>query len=141
MIVGFLNNQIDNRGTGNAVFNYAHYNEVILNNKSKIFTFPSIENDFKAVDKYIGRFGKLYMPTNETLKDVDVLYHIKSGEDDGFRPQGARYAVHAVFHPQRHGDRFAVISEWMGIRDELPFVPHIVEVANTNLDYRDVLGI
>jgi len=145
MKVGFLNNQIDNRGTGNAVFNYAHYNEVILGNKSKIFTYPSTDHDQEAISKFANRFGEIFLLTDEALADIDVLYHIKSGEFDrtGRRivPDHIRYAVHAVFHPELHGDTFAVISEWMANRDKLPYVPHIVELVNTNLDFREKLGI
>ena len=70
------------------------------------------------------------------------MYHIKSGEDDGFRPpNGVKYAVHAVFHPQLHGDKFAVISQWMADRDHFSFVPHIVELPDTHVNFRGALGI
>jgi hypothetical protein len=142
MNIGFLSNQIDNRGTGNAVFNYAHYNEVILGNKSKILTFPGEIHNEEAIAKFIARFGEIHTAT-EILKDIDVIYHIKSGELEGKLsiPDNLRYVVHAVFHPTMQGDRLAVISEWMGKRDKLPYVPHIVELANTNLDFREKLGI
>jgi hypothetical protein len=140
--VGFLNNQMDDRGTGNATFNYAHYNEAYLGNESKIFTFPSEAHKEPVIEKFVNRFGAIYPPREEFLKDLDVLYHIKSGEDEGFRPPAnVRYAVHAVFHPQPHGDRYAVISEWMGNRDNLPVVPHIVQLADTKFDYRKALEI
>lgn len=140
--VGFLINQIDNRGTGNAVFNYAHYNEVILGNQSKIFTLPSANHDQGALEVYADRFGGVYIPHGSYLGDIDCLYHIKSGEDDGFRPdRNIPYLVHSVFHPTRHGDRFAVISEWMSQRDGFPFVPHIVELPNDTRDFRAPLGI
>lgn len=144
MRVGFLNNQIDNRGTGNAVFNYAHYNETILGNKSFIFTFPDGNHSASAVEKYEKRFGEILTPHNVNYDKtgIDVLYHIKSGEIDMWAPDpNIRYAVHAVFHPQQQGDRFAVISEWMGLRDNFPFVPHIVSLPDTHLDLRESLGI
>lgn len=129
MRIGFLNNQIDARGTGNAVYNYAHYNEEILGNTSKIFFLPShaMSNQPDAVHKYIKRFTHLYEFTPENLTDVDLLYHIKSGAPDEVNPDHPDYAVHAVFDAQPHGDRYAVISEWMGLRNNLPFVPHIVD--------------
>lgn len=143
MRVGFLNNQIDNRGTGNAVFNYAHYNEVILGNKSKIFSFQGRDHSEEAINKFVTRFGAIYVPYTQELTDVDVLYHIKSGENDGVSLDNPniRYVVHSVFHNDPHGDRYAAISEWMGNRDHHPFVPHIVEVGNTNLDLREALEI
>jgi hypothetical protein len=149
MIVGFLNNQMDGRGTGNAVYNYAHFNEEILGNKSKIFTFPNPNHEMPVVDKFTNRFNYIYNVLEEgALKDVDVLYHIQSGHDYVAPP--IPYAIHAVFGaspsileggalgPQ---DSYAVISEWMAQRDGLPFVPHIVNLPDTDADLRAPLGI
>src|SRR5260221_4725516 len=128
MRVGFVVNQIDNRGTGNASFDYAHYNEVILGNESVIFTFSGGNHENIAIKRYKKRFKDIYyadfgIPTNV----LDVLYHVKSGEKDGYiAPSGTRYAVHAVFNgTQKHGDRYAAISEWLGKRDVIPYVNHI----------------
>lgn len=136
MNVGFLNNQIDARGTGNAVFNYAHYNEEILGNKSKIFTLGTPNHNKDMVDFYANRFGSIYLPDPWNLKDVDVLYHIKSGEMDAgsevYGMKGIPYLVHAVFKSEPHGDRYAAVSEWMGKRDGIPFVPHIVTHPEDN---------
>lgn len=143
MIVGFLNNQIDNRGTGNAVFDYAHYNEEILGNESKIFTFSTGNHDPVSVDRFVDRFKFIYQidTYKESVKPLDVLYHIKSGEDDGFRPpEGIRYAVHGVFHYSPHGDRYAAISRWL-CGEYGVFVPHIVSLPKTTEDYRSELGI
>jgi hypothetical protein len=142
MKIGFLNNQIDNRGTGLATFDYAHYNEAILGNKSKIFTLPNANHNEEAVDRYVRRFGDIHIPSSDALYDCDALYHIKSGENDNFVvDRGIPYLVHAVFHPQPHGDRFAVISEWMGLRDKLPFVPHIVQLPQVYSNLRPFLKI
>lgn len=143
MLVGFLNNQIDGRGTGNAVFNYAHYNETILGNKSRILTFPNAVNDPLMEEKIKARFGKYYT-LDSIPTDLDVIYHIKYGNDieNSVNVPGVRYVVHAVFEGNRpHGDRYAAVSEWMGQRDSIPWVPHITRVADTNLDYRKALGI
>lgn len=141
MRIGFLNNQIDNRGTGNAVFQYAHYNEEILGNQSKIFTFPN-NHDTQAVDLYVKRFGTIHVPDASSLSDIDALYHIKSGEEEGFKPDSKiPYLVHSVFHPSFHGDRFAVISEWMSQRDGFPFVPHIIKLPDVKANFRKELGI
>lgn len=142
MRIGFLNNQIDGRGTGNAVYNYAHYNEEILGNKSKIFTLPSGNHNQEAVELYVKRFGSIHIPDSINLSDVDALYHIKSGENDGFKPaNGIPYLVHAVFHPEFHGDRFAVISEWMSSKHGFPYVPHIVELPDVKSNLRAFMGI
>jgi hypothetical protein len=137
MRVGFLNNQIDNRGTGNAVFAYAHYNEELLGNESVIFTANQSPADPLMADKLTNRFetihyvGELF---NNGYKNfnLDVLYHIKSGEDTNhsWALPGVRYAVHAVFNPHHpHGDRFATISNWLSrqnTRTNVDVVPHII---------------
>jgi len=141
MRIGFLNNQIDARGTGNAMFHYAHYNETILGNTSKIYTFQEKEHSKSAVEIYKERFKEIYF-VNEGIEDIDVLYHIKSGYKDGFQaPVGISYVVHAVFDNEPHGDRYATISEWSGQRYNLPFVPHIVELPEYYENIRKDAGI
>lgn len=137
--IGFLSNQLDNRGTGNALYNYAHYNEEILGNKSVIFTQPHGNHDDEAVLRFVERFGAVWNPPVGT--QVDALYHIKSGYNDGFFTRGIPYLVHAVFDNDPHGDKYATISPWMGERFGLPYVPHIVEVADSTLDLREEFGI
>lgn len=139
MRIGFLSNQIDNRGTGNALYNYAHYNEEFLGNESVIYTFIEGNHDSEAIDKFEDRFGIIRF-ANKPIRYVDALYHIKSGFNDGFSP-GVPYLVHAVFDNQPHGDRYATISPWMGERFGIPYVPHIVEVHLTEENLRDELGI
>lgn len=144
MKVGFLNNQIDNRGTGNAVFDYAHYNETILGNESHIMTFVRAPIDLGMLDRIRRRFSmRTYLiDDNYFPPDLDVLYHIKSGEEDGVRPpEGVRYAVHAVFNFSPHGDRYAVISPWLGAKHNSPYVPHIVDLFETSDDLRSTLAI
>lgn len=141
MKIGFLNNQIDNRGTGNAVFNYAKYNQELLGNESVILTFPSGAHSENAVNKYVAEFGAIYTATEDNLKTLDILYHIKSGEDDEFRPPtNVKYVPHAVFHPQKHGDDYFVISKWMSQKYHLPYVPHIVQTDETDKG-REIFGI
>lgn len=144
MRVGFLSNQLDNRGTGNALFDYAHYNETILKNESKIFTFASAQHNALASERFKTRFGEYTLINGPAdIRDIDVLYHIKYGTDEGFRaPRGIRYAVHSVFEIQPHGDRYAAVSSWLSRQGgKVDFVPHIVESEFSVDDYREYLGI
>jgi glycosyltransferase involved in cell wall biosynthesis len=145
MRVGFLNNQIDNRGTGNALFDYAHYNETILGNKSFIFVLNRQNYDEAMGSRLTERFGAINSIWDVTHTDfnIDVLYHIKSGEEDGtFNIPGVRYVVHAVFHPtQPHGDRYATISRWMADQYHVQYVPHIVHLSPPVHDMRLQYGI
>ena len=145
MKVGFLVNQIDNRGTGNATYDYAHYNEELLGNESYIFTFLGYgKNEKIAVDRFLTRFkwGINDVSHIPNLK-LDVLYHVKSGENDGYiAPSGTRYAVHAVFNgTHKHGDRYAAISAWLGERDGIPYVNHMVNLPSVTSDLRGFFGI
>lgn len=138
MRVGFLLNQIDNRGTGNAVYNYAHYNEEILGNTSKIYTFASGPHNVKAWEKFIYRFGRPNFISK--LEDIDVLYHIKYGYDDGFKP-AFPYLVHSVFEYRPHGTKYATVSRWLASKYGGEYVPHIVELPNITTNLRPYLNI
>jgi hypothetical protein len=73
---------------------------------------------------------------------LDAVHHVKSGENDGFLPRGTNYWVHAVFDAsQKHGERYVAVSQWLGRKHNVPFVPHIVEVADDQQDLRKQLGI
>ncbi len=143
MKIGFLNNQIDNRGTGNALFDYAHYNETILGNKSFIMALDQQPRNPIMEKRLESRFGKIYA-TPEKFPVVDVLYHIKYGnKDNNWNFDSIRYVVHAVFDAsQPHGDRYAAISEWLGNKsNKVPFVPHIVLPNPRVSSLRTSLGI
>lgn len=145
MRVGFLNNQVDNRGTGNALYDYAHFNETILNNQSIIIDGQQSVRDYGMAQKLFSRFGKIYtlwdLVTGKV--DIDILYHIKSGENDGLLKIDIPYVVHAVFNgSQPHGDRYATVSRWMGDKFNIPYVPHIIKTPETpTLSIRKLLHI
>ena len=141
MNIGFLSQQIDARGTGNALYNYAHYNEEILGNKSSIYTLASSfdRHDTGALDYFKKRFGYINY-ISDGFSKLDALYHIKSGYNDGFNP-GLPYLVHSVFDNEPHGTVYATVSPWMGTCFNLPFVPHVVDCFPTNDNLRNELGI
>lgn len=145
MRVAFVNNQIDNRGTGNALYDYACYNEEFLGNESLIFTLSNTNIDPHMGTKLSNRFTNIYTAWDLVTRNmgIDVVYHIKSGENDGsLEVTGARYAVHAVFNgSQPHGDRYATISRWMGEKYNIPYVPHIVRLATPTYDIRQQYNI
>lgn len=139
--IAFMSNQLDNRGTGNALFNYAHYNETILGNESLIFTLYRGNHDDEAVSRFKRRFEVNFVEEQKYFRGFDALYHIKSGANDGF-DVSVPYWVHAVFDNDPHGTVYATISPWMGQRFRLPVVPHIVETSPwITTDLRDELDI
>lgn len=142
LTIGFLNNQIDNRGTGNALFDYAHYNEEILGNRSVIFTKTFEGQDEGMTKRLIERFGRINHWFDYLVDSpIDAMYHIKYGNADQILPK-VPYLVHAVFdagHP--HGTRYAAVSRWLGERDGVPWVPHIVSLPDTDINLRARLDI
>lgn len=127
MKIGFLNNQIDYRGTGNAVFDYAHYNEEILDNKSYIISFKNGSHNIEQMNRWAKRFGKIWFLEDGLPSEIDALYHIKYGTKDIDLSSQLPYWVHAVFDgSQPHGSRYAVISPWMSAIYDRSYVPHIV---------------
>lgn len=133
MKIGFLNNQIDNRGTGNALFDYAKYNKTILGNESYIFSLDKVPRHQNMEIRLLEEFGEI----NPVSPNLDVIYHIKYGNNDGIIFPGTKYVVHAVFDSsQPHGDRYAAISKWLGDRNKVPYVPHIVDLPNISSNFR-----
>jgi|TARA_R110002074_G_scaffold38935_1_gene105092 hypothetical protein len=154
-IIGFFVNQFCERGTEIAVFNYALYNQTILNNISIIIypksTHTIIENikkkfqtKFEVIeidDLDGGKYKKsIYDPSRkntycQSLEDIIIekkikyLYHQKAGFKDGVLSKSAKNIMHCVFYPNeenKHGDIYAVISNSIG-NNKYPVVPYIVE--------------
>lgn len=142
MRVGFLSNQLDNRGTGNAMFDYAKYNKDLLGNESAIFTYGTGKHSTDMILKYTMEFGEIsYIPGPQYVQQIDgidALYHIKYGNDDGVRTNPAvRYCVHSVFQIDKHGDRYATVSRWLSGDTGVPFVPHVVQLPDVgDLSFR-----
>ncbi|MCA8942447.1 MAG: hypothetical protein KDB80_07775 [Planctomycetes bacterium] len=148
--VAFDAGHLQERGTDVALFDYAHFNETLLGNRSRILC-PA-QADIRCIDKFRERFSVwLYRsPTElrEALQDVDVYYRIDHGADHGepvVRPPNGISVVHAVFEArQPHGDVYAAVSDWVATRrglGDVPAVPHIVHLPDDDGDLRDELGI
>ena len=148
MIIGFHSNQLSVRGTEVALFDYANYNESLLQNTSYIF-YPR-QADTSSLDKFKKRFGERVLSYGSMreleqaccAKKVDAMYWIKSGTRDGKLISGVKNLVHAVFNTkQPHGEVYAYVSEWLAKENNMDYVPHIVTLPQTSRDLREVLGI
>uniref|UniRef100_A0A6C0BS65 Glycosyl transferase family 1 domain-containing protein n=1 Tax=viral metagenome TaxID=1070528 RepID=A0A6C0BS65_9ZZZZ len=154
-IVGFFVNHFSERGTEVAVFDYALYNQKILNNTSIIIYpkstkiivedvkrkfqsyFKIIEIDDLDEDKYkkpiydASRKNTLCNALENAIieNNIKYLYHLKAGHEDGVLSKTAKNLIHCVFYPSeknKHGDVYSVISKSIG-NNKYPVVPHIVE--------------
>ena len=152
MNVLFHSNQLGLRGTEIALYDYAHYNETILGNKSYIAAPET--GLLTSLDKFKNRFDVILYKSGQNLKNrcvelgIDVAYFIKAGHNDGIMLDGVKSVIHTVFQVNRpHGDVYAYVSEWLSDKmtgGQAPWVPHIVSLhdqAKTDEDFRDYLNI
>ena len=152
MNVAFHSNSMSLRGSENALWDYANFNETILGNHS-VICYPSIIKDTEnpTFSKWKARFPLIPYRTKAELSlklkenGVDILYQIKPGPYDGFVIPGLKNCIHAMFlSDEFHGDAFAYVSRWcskvMTGREE-SFVPHFVPKLEGKLNLRGKLGI
>ena len=148
--VAFWDNQLCERGTTVAMYDYAYYNQTILGNKSYIFYDKNNPNNKKEI---IEKFKKHFI-VHETddFKEVDEylvknnishIYIIKSGELDSRLSKVAKNCVHCVFTcSQPHGEVYSSIAPWVqGNHNKYPVVPHMVNLPKNNNNMREKLNI
>lgn len=147
----FHSNQLSLRGTEIALYDYAHYNETLLGNRS-IIVIPKagyrdrgIEEKFKARFEVYFHEGKDDLERFAKKSQADFFYSICSGQNEGNLVDGVRNCIHAVFrYNEPHGDVYAYISSWLSqemTAGQTPFVPHMVHLPDTTEDLREELGI
>lgn len=150
MKVAFLTNHISYGGTEVSLYDYAHFNEMLLGNTSIVIT-----RDFRATHgeiyaKFARRFPVFYIANRSDIdtivrkEGVDVLYVQKSGEPDWFGTSMCKCVVHSVFTTRfPHGDIYAAISPSLNTLygTRVPVVPYMVYVEETDETFREELGI
>jgi hypothetical protein len=153
MKIAFHTNQIGLAGTEVALYDYADYNEKILNNRSLIISDKNNgNNNPDAVEKFKRRFGKICWYENPAEIDkilerekADIFYAIKLGVNDGIVSKVCKTGVHTVFViNQPHGDVYFYVSEWLSREaggGGYPYVPHMITLPDVNYNYRDYLSI
>jgi len=148
----FHENQLSYRGTSNAVYNYAHFNEILLGNESVILHCRTNKNnDAKAIEKFSKRFKVLsYNDISEIdaiieKEKPDVFYAIKAGKNDQILTTKCKTVIHTVFkYYEPHGDVYAYVSKWLSnemTQGKSPFVPHMIHVEKTEENLREQLNI
>lgn len=162
-VISFHLNHFSIRGTEVAVYDYAHYNETILKNKSIIVVDSRFRSrrDYRGVGvhndevykKFHSRFDIVeYIDIDDLnrllkLYKVDIFYNLKSGENDGFILPLVKNVNHCIFTYNKtnvHGDVYIPISPSIvdrSIRHVTPHIPHIVTMPNLTSDMRDELKI
>ncbi len=139
------------RGEPVVHFQYAHYNETLLGNRSVILV-PKEAEKF-SMGMFTERFDNIvvYNSIDELLplsQKADLVYMIAYGDmpaEFPWQKLECKTGIHCVFtahHP--YGDVYAAVSEWVADTYGLwpvPVVPHIVHLPDDSRDLRKELGI
>ncbi len=150
MKVAFVTNHISYGGTEVALYDYAHFNETLLGNQSIVIT-----RDFRATHgeiyaKFQARFPVFFLGSPSDIdsivlqEKVDIVYVQKSGEVDPYVCTVRPCMVHAVFTTRfPHGQVYAAISASLNTlyRTQVPVVPYMVYLEDTDESFRAELGI
>jgi glycosyltransferase involved in cell wall biosynthesis len=147
MNIAFHSNQLGIRGTEVALYDYALYNEEILQNKS--FILSQANADLTALNKFKKKFDVfLYNNFQEceqyvTQHNITHVYYIKAGDNDGKLLPNVKNLIHVVFqNNDKHGEKYAYVSEWLANKmGSCCYVPHIVSLPTPTQNYRKTLNI
>jgi hypothetical protein len=143
MDVLFFDPNLNERGTSIATYDYAHYNEILLDNKSTIISLNSAE--LKSIKKFQDRFNVILVDNITDIYKIpcDYFYVLKYGYNDGVLHPDAKNLIHTVFPSyEPHGHVYAYVSEWLSKAHgyNSPFVPHIVDLPNIDSNYKDIFN-
>lgn len=159
----FFDPHLNERGCSVSTFDYAHYNEVILGNKSIIASLKT--GELTTYDKAKNRFNEVHLVNN--IKDLekikcDYFYMQKAGFNDSNLISTAKNLVHTVFPAyDPHGDVYAYISKWLStnikqgnikceftptpdpitIKEELLYVPYMINLPDVKEDFKEFFNV
>jgi hypothetical protein len=149
--IGFWSNQLGERGTEIALYDYAYYNQKIFGNKSYIFYEKNNNNNNQSViDKFKKEFDVVVGVNNFdevdkylTENDIQILYNIKAGNNDNKLSKVANNVIHCVFDcSEPHGEVYTSISSAVtNYNDTIPILPHIVDMPYNEENMRKELNI
>jgi hypothetical protein len=150
LIIGFNSNQMGERGTEIALYDYAYYNQQILKNKSIIFYPKNSPNNCDEVIKKFKKVFKCYAYNNYSDIDqivldenINLVYNIKYGIADSNSLNNCPCINHGVFHPEPHGYKYAVLSNETNNKfgTNCEIVPHMINMPECTENLREELGI
>ena len=139
LIIGFHSNQLSERGTEVAIYDYANHNEKILGNRSIIFYQKNNPNNCDSVvTKFKKRFlcyhyDNLNQIENIVLKEnINLMYNMKYGTKDNFNLENCPCINHSVFVAEPHGYKYAVLNGWVNSKynTNCHIVPHMVDMVD-----------
>lgn len=161
MKIAFFLEHYSLRGTEVAVYDYAHYNETILQNKSIVISLNSniikshkLDFNDEIYNKFKNRFELFEVNTFSEIEallqqqHINLFYHLKSGEYDTNPLWGeitdTKTFIHCVFNTSyKHGDIYSPISECINKKygTSYPVFPHIVTIGQSTESLKTQLNI
>ena len=150
LIIGFHSNQLSERETEIALYDYANYNEKILNNKSIIFyKGDSPNNCIEIINKFSSRFTCY---SYENFNDIDniiineninILYNIKHGIIDDQIVKNCPCVIHDISISQPYGYKYAVLHDSINKKynTNTNVVPYMIDMPECNENLREKLKI
>ena len=148
MKIAFLSNKLTLRGTEVALFDYAHFNETLLGNKSIIITRDfnklggSKDIHIEAYNKFNSRFPVFYY---ESVRDIETIIESQGvsvifiekagGAGDGLLIRNCFNIIHCVFNTEQpHGNLYCALHEFLNemCKTNVPVIPYMVHVEDSN---------
>jgi hypothetical protein len=148
--IGFWSNELCERGSPIAVYDYAYYNQKILGNKSYIFYEKNNNNNNQSViNKFKNEFDIFAADNFDDVdkylieNDIHIIYIIKSGSLDNKISKIANNVIHCVFNcNEPHGEVYtAVSSSVSNYNNNISILPHIVDLPYNEDNMRKELNI
>ena len=147
--IAFVAAQLGIRGTEVCIYDYMKGCRDILN--MQVYLFYPEGCDMTSYEKFKAEFWPCITSFNslqhleQIVKELNIenVYWIKAGFNDGKLIPGVRNMIHSVFNiSDPHGDRYAYVSRWLSEQNGgAPYVPHIVHLPEVEGNYREMLNI
>lgn len=137
--IAFWDNNLNYRGTSESMYEYAHFNETMLNNKSIIFSLKS--GNLENLNKFKKRFEVILVDNfNECnhyiyKNNFDYIYIIKYGCIDELVSLNVPSLIHSVFNVNEpHGHRYFYISDYLCKLNNYPIESHSLPLIVKKID-------
>ena len=166
MKIAFYSPHMSERGTETAMYDFAHYNEEILQNDSIIlYNDNNPANHPTVIEKFNKRFpGKVFALkgpdfnfawqaeyTHPLIDEVlseqecDILYMQKGGRNDGVYSHVCKNIILCCSnHHEPHGDAYLYVSKWLSdmlSNGATPYIPIIIDLPKGLGNMREDLSI
>lgn len=143
MIIAFHTNQLSERGTEVAIFDYAYYHQ-----KRGFISIILFKDIFcqKVYDKFKKEFKCIqynnFSDIDQIIIDnkINYFYSIEPGDCVDRLVTKCPNLIHAVFRVLPHGEKYAAISDAVA-KNKVAVVPHMINLPSHDRNLRKKLNI